>query len=356
MALSNAIVPVLPVYDPSSGLQGMIYSAYFLGAFFLTLPAGMMSDRFGRVPFIRLGLALTVTSGIFLTMATGPVPVLTLRFLEGMGAGLFVAAAMSSVNSDPDHIRMSGWLMASLNFGLIAGLLGAGWLASALTFPAAGLLLFTLIAIVPSLTAFFIRDAPIIHGRPEPDSVSAYVVQYRWLLVSSLILIGVTGVLTSLYPDYSGASPDVLALWIAGMNVATIAAVMIYSRTTVHPVPVIRWSAILMGIFVLISFYSPPGFLVIGALAGIVMIAQMAYLAKVHEHQGTVMGLFSTTSYLGMALMPPAAGFVADSQGFFAAFLLTALCAGFVAVTIGRCTCAGGSLEDPGEPGRGNEQ
>jgi hypothetical protein len=33
MALSNAIVPVLPAYAGSSSLQGAIYAAYFLGAF-----------------------------------------------------------------------------------------------------------------------------------------------------------------------------------------------------------------------------------------------------------------------------------------------------------------------------------
>ena len=39
------------------------------------------------------------------------------------------------------------------------------------------------------------------------------------------------------------------------------------------------------------------GFLVPGAVAGIVMIAQMAFLARIHEHQGTAMGLFTTMSY-----------------------------------------------------------
>jgi MFS family permease len=70
MALSNAIVPVLPSFAESSSLQGAIYAAYFLGAFVSTLPAGILSDRVGRVPLIRLGLIITVISGILLSCIT----------------------------------------------------------------------------------------------------------------------------------------------------------------------------------------------------------------------------------------------------------------------------------------------
>ncbi len=126
MALSNAIVPVLPSYADSSSLQGAIYAAYFLGAFISTLPAGILSDRIGRVPLIRLGLIITVISGILLSCISSPFPVLGIRFLEGIGAGCFVAAAMSFVNSVPEHEKMSGYFMALLNAGLVFGLIAAG--------------------------------------------------------------------------------------------------------------------------------------------------------------------------------------------------------------------------------------
>jgi MFS family permease len=71
-------------------------------------------------------------------------------------------------------------------------------------------------------------------------------------------------------------------------------------------------------------------------MAGIVMIAQMAILAGVKEHQGVVMGLFSTTSYLGMTILPFIAGLFADITGFFWAFGITAFSAILVALTIGQ--------------------
>jgi MFS family permease len=125
------------------------------------------------------------------------------------------------------------------------------------------------------------------------------------------------------------------------MSIATILSVLVVSRLSLPPVPAIRWSAALMVAGVLISFYTPLGFVIIGTLAGIVMIAQMAYLAGVKDHQGTAMGLFSTTSYLGMGILPVIAGLIADSTGFFAAFCFTALCAVTVFFTIGRCNCPG---------------
>ncbi|MDD1696336.1 MAG: MFS transporter, partial [Methanoregula sp.] len=119
MALSNAIVPVLPSYGGTSAIQGAIYSAYFLGAFASTLPGGLLSDRYGRVPVIRIGLAITFASGLFLSVLISPVPVIVVRIIEGIGTGLFVAAAMSYVNTLPDHEKMSGYFLALLNAGLV---------------------------------------------------------------------------------------------------------------------------------------------------------------------------------------------------------------------------------------------
>jgi MFS family permease len=319
--------------------QGAIYAAYFLGAFATTLPGGILSDRYGRVPVIRAGLLLTLASGLLLTVTVSPVPVIILRCIEGLGAGLFVASAMSYVNSLPDHARMSGYFMAMLNLGLVLGLLLSGWLAAHLDLPVSGILLFTGITGIVAAVSLVLNEP----ARPEPGSsravIGPLIAKYRWMWVSSVVLVGITGVVVSLYPKFSGQAPDIVSIWIAGMSVATIIAVMIASRIPLPPVATIRWSAVLMVPGVLLSFVTPLGFIVIGALAGIVMIAQMAFLSDVRDHQGVAMGLFSTTSYLGMALLPFLAGVVADTAGFFTAFCVTALCAVLVALTIGRCTC-----------------
>jgi MFS family permease len=339
MALSNAIVPVLPSYAGTSAIQAAIYSAYFLGAFVSTLPAGILSDRYGRVPVIRTGLAVTVASGLLLSVLVSPIPVIVTRIMEGVGAGFFVAAAMSYVNSLPDHERMSGYLMASLNAGLVIGLVFAGWLAAQMPNPASGILVFSVLVIIPAAASFFINETGAITQKGDLKTIFYLVQEFRWLWYSSIILIGITGVVTSLYPKYSGYSPDSVGNWISLMSVATIAGVLVASRLSLPPVPAIRWSALLILIAVMVSYYTPLGFVMLGICAGVVMIAQMTFLAQVMDHQGVAMGLFSTTSYLGMAALPFIAGMVADTSGFFYAFCATALFALTVFLTIGRRDC-----------------
>ena len=188
MALSNAIVPVLPAFADSSSLQGAIYAAYFLGAMISTLPAGMLSDRIGRIPLIRLGLIITVISGIALSGVSSSILVLGIRFIEGAGAGCFVAAAMSFVNSGTDHERMSGYFMAMLNAGLVTGLVAAGWLNVAFQLPVMGILIFAGCAIIPASASLFICDTPRVARPDDKPPLLPLIIQYRYLWYSSVIL------------------------------------------------------------------------------------------------------------------------------------------------------------------------
>lgn len=336
MALSNAIVPVLPAFSDNPSWTGAIYAAYFLGAFISTLPAGILSDRFGPPALMRTGLVLTIAGGaVLLLSGSAPVTVAG-RFAEGIGAGLFIAPAMAAVNQRADHEKMSGYFLSLLNAGLVLGLIAAGVLSTLSGLPAAGILLFSALAIIPLLAGLGSRRQ---HLPPSGQDLAVsweIFRNYRWVLFSSVVLIGITGVATALFPDHSDLPADAAGFWIAGMSIATIVAVLVVSRFPLDEIRIIRVSSLLMAGGILLLAWSPAGLLVLGAVAGLVMIAQMSLLAGEREHQGIAMGLFSTSSYLGMALLPFLAGIVAGLSGIVTAFVVTAVVSCTVAFVIGR--------------------
>ena len=77
----------------------------------------------------------------------------------------------------------------------------------------------------------------------------------------------------------------------------------------------------------------------IGGLAGFAINAQLAFLAETRLPQGAAMGLFNTSTYAGLALMPFIAGLVAQLAGFGAAFAVSAAATVLMAFTIGWCAC-----------------
>jgi MFS family permease len=351
MALSNAIVPILPSFaEEEIWIQSAIYSAYFLGAFITVLPAGILSDRMGRVPLIRSGLILTVFSGILIVLYPSAIPVFIARSLEGIGAGLFVSSALSWVNSQKDHISLSGFFIAALNLGLVTGLLGTGFLAERMG-PMGGTALLTAVAVLPLVLSIFLRE--VVSEVRIPAHLLHILRAYVWLFVSTLVLIGITGVVTALYPEYTGASPAILSIQIGMMYTATIVTSLIAPRIPLEPVPVIRIAAIFMGLAVLWCFFAPSfgffailsGFAVIGGLSGFAINAQLAFLAKTGVQQGGVMGLFNTSSYAGLTILPFIAGVIAQLHiipgidRFFPAFFSMAALTGLMAITIGWCSC-----------------
>lgn len=343
MALSNAIIPDLASYASGTALQGQIFSAYFLGAFLLTLPVGILSDRWGHTYFIRAGLLLTIVSGVLLLMDSSVYMTLFARLVEGVGAGLFIASAMSYINSRTDHTRSIGIFMALLNIGLIAGLIISGLASKALGYRSAGIMFFLVVSIIPFiisiLGSFDGRKAILLSspGFPVLQNLVLNLKKYFWMWFSAVVLVGITGAVTALYPQFSGNSPETIGLQISAMNGATAIAILFVSHMKFTPIPTIQVAALISAVAVIAAYVSSWAFIVIGAFTGIIMIAQLAFLADAGKEQGTFMGLFNTSSYLGMTIIPFFITFIAEHLGFLTAFLITGSFCIIVAGTIGLC-------------------
>ncbi|MDD1728390.1 MAG: MFS transporter [Methanospirillum sp.] len=353
MALSNAIIPILPDLDDALQIQAFIYSAYFFGAMITTLPGGIISERVGQYKVIWIGMILTILSGVILTSTTDPVLLLVTRIIEGIGAGLFVSAALSWINYQRNHTRLSGIFMALLNLGLLLGLLGGGWITGILNDTTAGILFFTILSILSFVILFICKGTQGIQAvsttphtgvqewKPLLNDVYGMLIRQAPLWFSVIVLLGINGFVQAIYPEISGLPAQEVGTALAVMNLATIIASLTAPWFRIEPVLLIRISAVLMGVFVLIFIEYPFSVFIMGFVAGLIMISQISYLATAEEKQGVAMGLYTTASYAGMTFLPAIGGYIAGIFSVSTASALIALLAGICVVLIGACRCRG---------------
>jgi len=96
-----------------------------------------------------------------------------------------------------------------------------------------------------------------------------------------------------------------------------------------------------MGVLALVFVQIHISVFLIGGLAGLIMVSQINYLAAAEEHQGVAMGLFSTSSYAGMTLIPSIGGQITSISSFMTASVFICMLALICVIIIGRCRCRG---------------
>lgn len=167
-----ALVPlfVTEALDQGAALSGVALSVFAVGNAAVLLPAGRMSDVWGRRNLVLTGLVLTGGATIWLGFTGGPVPFLVATALAGIGSGLLnppqQAAVADVVGSESKGGPVfAGFQMAS-DVGAIAGPLGAGLLAEHVSYSAAfGVT--GAIALVAALV--WVRAPETLPGRAEDD-------------------------------------------------------------------------------------------------------------------------------------------------------------------------------------------
>jgi predicted MFS family arabinose efflux permease len=134
----QTIPPLLPLlsnaFHVDPGYAGRVVTVYALSAAFATLFFGIMSDHYGRKPFIQLGL-FSFSASTLLTGLTGSMNLfLLVRFVTGMTAGAFTVCVTSYAADyfQYEHRgRAMGVLSAAYFAAAIIGIPSATLLASA---------------------------------------------------------------------------------------------------------------------------------------------------------------------------------------------------------------------------------
>jgi MFS family permease len=349
MGLSNAVIPILPElaarYHSTYGefASSLLFSGYFLGALATMLPFGILTDRFGNLKFIGIGIILTVISGVFIFFSENLWVLILSRFIEGAACGAFFPAAFSTLSRCKDPRRCMGEFTFLFNAGLATGALFSGLLAG--VFLKGAVLIFTFLALLSGIPLLY-RHSELSNPKKTgeyPDLRSGLdslknlfkhsfveasgLISRRnsgiWL--SSFLLNGTIGVLIAYYPDYSleVLSKAQLGSAIASLYVCAMITSLLAGRFKVKEKAIIR---IGLAFSVLGAFsaarYPFLGFSSLGGGSGIAMVGFALAVARMDADRGLSMGLFNTTIYAGLSLLPIVAGFLTEALSFEELFFI----------------------------------
>lgn len=120
----GGLVTFVPLYARESNLAlniGLIYTMSALFSFGIRLLAGRASDRYGRGPFISLGLVFYSVSMMTLWLAQSETAVLVAAALQGMGGGMLipmVAALMADRSTPTERGLMFGLCLTGFDVGI----------------------------------------------------------------------------------------------------------------------------------------------------------------------------------------------------------------------------------------------
>jgi multidrug resistance protein len=353
----GSIVPVVPLYarqfDVPLAAIGLTIAVYGMARFLVNLPAGLISDRFGRRHALAVGGMITVVGNVLCAVSPSYPPFLIARFIAGLGAG-FVLAASQIMLADISTPERRGRIMATytgvFSFAVGIGPLVGGVLAEQFGL-AAPFWAYSVMGAVAALLAWLcVPETRVLRtatGGLSASSRPSFAAQVRLMagrpgfllvsLVSFSSFFSRTGGLFTLIPvigkERLALGPDEIGLGLATISVMAIvlaypsgALADRYGRKVVI-VP----ATLLTGLSFLLFLWAPsfPWFMaactVWAVAGGVGGAAPSAYAADIAPPgmNAAAMSSFRMLSETGYVLGPLVLGLAADLFGANAALAAT---------------------------------
>ncbi len=152
------IIPLLPFYGQAMGASeleiGLLFAAFSIAQLLSSPVWGTLSDRYGRKPFLLLGLLGAAAGFAIMALAPSLEWLFIARLVDGACGGMIatVRAYLSDVLEERERARGFGFIGAAFGIGFIAGpalgsllvhwsLKAPAWAAAALSLVAAAVVL-----------------------------------------------------------------------------------------------------------------------------------------------------------------------------------------------------------------------
>jgi MFS family permease len=334
----------VPLYAHELGASrfqvGALFAVATLAAAVLSMPAGVLIDRFGTRTLLILSLIIAACSQLAMAEARTVAPLFVWQIVGGLGAGAQQAALFSAVTALVPSNRLGramGWLTFSMQAGFFIGPSIAGLLLQWID-------LRTDIAVTTALLVFAIPGAMAASTAPQSGQRLAFIRPLRALVTQRSfgpVVIGLLaatlawGTVGAFLPIFGKESLQLsnsqvglmLAIQAVANGLARIPGGRLVDRAK-H-----RWPIVFVGVMVwsvaaivlghLSGFWAPVALLVVATpFVATVYVAIGVVFGDLStgSTRGVAMGAYGTVLFLGLAAGPLVFGPIVQAYGYAAGF------------------------------------
>ena len=357
----TVIAPLLGMWKESIGFSflvtTLIFSAFTIVSTPLSIPGGVISDKFGRKPLIVTGLLLyAVASALFPFFSSDPYHLIFARVLQGAGAGLFFPA-ITALLTDITSYEERGYALSVYNIGLGAGL-ALGPVSGGILFDIYGIFMpfffcvaFALLSVV--LVLLFVQE-PKIRLKRKGEELSLSKSGRKALTLSCVVIffgIGVAAIMGALFSPFATENLElptgiiIHATGIIGTILSTMFVVFAILQTGFNRLMKLIGEIMLsiVGLFLcacgLLVLYFATSVselfimsVFLGAGLGAISLGTLTLSSKAvgegegeqereREARGKAMGIYYTVFYAGLGGIPLVCGALSDIFGARLLFL-----------------------------------
>jgi MFS family permease len=348
----------VPLYAHELGADrfevGALFSAATLAAALLSMPAGVLIDRFGTRTLLILSLIVAAGSQLAMAEATTVAPLFVWQIIGGLGAGAQQAALFSAITALVPSGRLGramGWLTFSMQAGFFIGPSIAGLLLQWID-------LRTDIAVTTAVLVFAIPGSMAASSAPQSGTRLAFMRPLRSLiaqrafgpvvigLLAATLAWGTVGAFLPIFGKESlGLSNSQIGLMLAIQAVANglsrIPGGRLVDRAKrrwpIVFVGVMVWSAAAIALGHLSGFWAPLVLLVVATpFVATVYVAIGVVFGDLStgSTRGVAMGAYGTVLFLGLAAGPLVFGPIVQAYGYSAGFTACAAAAMVLALVM----------------------
>lgn len=230
-------IPVMPLFAASLGAGpaqvGSINGAFMLTAGLLSIPAGLLIDRFGRKAPILAGICATAASSLLVTVCHRPEEMAVAYVLFGAGLAAFAPGMLSlvaDVMPQQQLGRAYGWYTTAIYVAMTLGPATGGYLAKAIGLRQVFVVSGSLLVAVVVLALLVLPQGPPRHRSDIHSALAASfeLLRNRQLLacllatVGSCIGFGVFLTFLPLYAAQQGYDPAQVGLVFASQAITNV--------------------------------------------------------------------------------------------------------------------------------------